>query len=104
MNPKIGAIGCGYWGKNLVRVFHELGALAAVCDVNPGVRESISKTYPGVRVTSEVEDIFLADDLQAVVVAAPASQHYMLAKAALDQGKDVFVEKPLALRVADGGS
>jgi len=102
MSPKTGVIGCGYWGKNLVRVFHELGALAAVCDVNPGVRESISKAYPGVRVTSEVEDIFSADDLQAVVVAAPASQHYMLSKAALEHGKDVFVEKPLALRVADG--
>ena len=102
MNAKIGVVGCGYWGKNLVRVFHELGALAAVCDVSPSVRESMSKTYPGVRVTTEFQDMLSNDDLQAVIVAAPAIQHYALSKAALEHGKDVFVEKPLAMRVAEG--
>jgi len=102
MSAKVGVIGCGYWGKNLVRVFHELGALAVVCDVNPSVHQMVSKTYPGVRVTSDVEDILAADDLQAVIIAAPAAQHYALCKAALERGKDVFVEKPLALRVSEG--
>ena len=102
MNTKIGVVGCGYWGKNLVRVFHELGALGTVCDVSPSVRESIRKTYPGVRVTSDVQDMVSANDLQAIVIAAPAVQHYALSKAALEHGKDVFVEKPLAMRVAEG--
>lgn len=102
MNSKVGVIGCGYWGKNLVRIFHELGVLGAVCDVSPSVRESICKTYSGVRITADVEDIISADDLQAVIIAAPAVQHYALSKAALEHGKDVFVEKPLAMRVAEG--
>jgi UDP-2-acetamido-3-amino-2,3-dideoxy-glucuronate N-acetyltransferase len=102
MSLKVGVIGCGYWGKNLVRVFHELGALAAVCDVNPSVHQMVSNTYPGVRVTSDVEALLAADDFQAVVIAAPAAQHYALCRAALERGKDVFVEKPLALRVGEG--
>ncbi len=102
MSAKVGVIGCGYWGKNLVRVFHELGALSAVCDVNPSIHETVRRTYPGVRVTSEVEDILGANHLQAVVIAAPAAQHYVLSKAALECGKDVFVEKPLALQVGEG--
>src|SRR5205807_9855808 len=102
VKANIGVIGCGYWGKNLVRVFHELGALASVCDVSPSVRESVARTYPGVMATSEVADVLSDDGVQAVVVAAPASQHYALCKAALERGKDAFVEKPLALRVAEG--
>ncbi len=99
--PKVAVIGCGYWGKNLVRVFHELHALAAVCDVSERVRETVSKTY-GVHVTSDVREIVEAEDIDAAVIAAPAVQHYELARLALSHGKDVFVEKPLALSAAEG--
>jgi UDP-2-acetamido-3-amino-2,3-dideoxy-glucuronate N-acetyltransferase len=99
--PAVAVIGSGYWGKNLVRVFHELGALAAVCDTRPEICDSIKKAYPDVRVTPSVEEIVGANDIEAVVIAVPAVQHYEVAKLALNRGKDVFVEKPLALRGGD---
>ena len=101
ITSKVAVIGCGYWGKNLVRVFHELKALAAVCDVRETVRDTVHKTY-NVRVTADVGDVLASADIKAVVIAAPAAQHYEMAKLALEAGKDVFVEKPLALKVAHG--
>ena len=97
----VAVIGCGYWGKNLVRVLHELGALAAVCDVNESVRSAMAKNYE-VIAAADLSEILENKDISAVVIAAPAAQHYELAKGALLHGKDVFVEKPLALRVAEG--
>jgi UDP-2-acetamido-3-amino-2,3-dideoxy-glucuronate N-acetyltransferase len=102
MNTSVAVVGCGYWGKNLVRVFHELGSLAAVCDTSTAIRDSVCQTYPGVRVTDRYEDVLTSENVRAVVIAAPAVQHYDLAKQALEQGKDVYVEKPLALHVAEG--
>ena len=99
--PKVAVIGCGYWGKNLVRVFHELQALEAVCDVSKTVRDTVHKAYD-VRVTADVGDVLASADIKAVVIAAPAAQHYEMAGLALEAGKDVFVEKPLALKVTHG--
>jgi UDP-2-acetamido-3-amino-2,3-dideoxy-glucuronate N-acetyltransferase len=100
-NPVVGVIGCGYWGKNLVRNFYELGALGTVCDLNDSARSAMESTY-GVHGTPDVHDILNSKDISGVVIAASASQHYSLTKAALLHGKDVFVEKPLALRVSEG--
>lgn len=98
---RAGVVGCGYWGKNLVRNFSELGSLAAICDSDPQRLNELKEKYsvPGY---PGLEEMLALPELQAVVVAAPASQHYAIAKKALLAGKDVFVEKPLALRIEDG--
>lgn len=98
---RVGVIGCGYWGKNLVRNFHELGALAAVCDVNEVALEHVHRTY-AVPTTTSVEQLLSIPDIQGVAIAAPAAEHYELAKKAMLSGKDVFVEKPLALELEEG--
>jgi UDP-2-acetamido-3-amino-2,3-dideoxy-glucuronate N-acetyltransferase len=93
--------GCGQWGKNLVRTFHSLGALRWVCDSDPRALEQQAQHIPGVRTTTRFAEL-LAADVQAIVVATPAALHYAGARAALRAGKDVFVEKPLALRYQEG--
>jgi UDP-2-acetamido-3-amino-2,3-dideoxy-glucuronate N-acetyltransferase len=97
----IGVAGCGYWGRNLVRNFHELGALRAICDVDGERLDEIGKTY-GVSGMRSFDDLMALPEIQGIAIAAPAAQHFELAKRALLAGKDVFVEKPLALRVEDG--
>ena len=99
--PSVGVIGCGYWGRNLVRNFHELGCLAAVCDVVGQNLHEMQSRYdvPGI---TRADELLAMPSLKAIVIAAPAAQHYDLAKKALLCGKDVFVEKPLALRVDEG--
>jgi len=100
-SARVGVIGCGYWGKNLVRNFHHLGALGAVCDVNHSVAAEMGSAY-GVHALAQAEELLSRSDIQGIVVAAPAAAHYELAKKAMLYGKDVFVEKPLALKVEDG--
>jgi len=98
----VAVIGSGYWGKNLVRNFHSLGALRVICDTDP-TREPWAKTqYPDVAFTSFLESVLEDDQIKAVAVATPAVTHYEIAKVALQAGKDVFVEKPLALQVWQG--
>jgi UDP-2-acetamido-3-amino-2,3-dideoxy-glucuronate N-acetyltransferase len=103
LNTKsIAVIGAGYWGKNLVRNFHQLGVLKIVCDASPAILRQMSETYPGVTVTDGVEAVLNDAEIQGVVIAAPAAQHFDLATKVLTAGKHVFVEKPLALTYADG--
>lgn len=98
-STKIAVIGCGYWGKNLVRNMAELGALAAVCDAHAPNAEAQAKLY---NVPVQSVDTVLTDPaIQGVVIAAPAAQHAMIAEKAMLAGKHVFVEKPLALTVAE---
>jgi predicted dehydrogenase len=97
---KVAVVGCGAWGKNLVRVFHELPDVNLVycCDSDKATCKTMADIYPCTSVTSRFEDILLLDSIQAVVISTPSPTHYALAKAALEAGKHVFVEKPLALR------
>ena len=95
----IAVIGCGYWGKNLVRNMAELGALAAVADAYAPNAEAQSKLHNVPVLT--VDDILADATITGVVIAAPAAQHASLATQAINAGKHVFVEKPLALTVAD---
>jgi UDP-2-acetamido-3-amino-2,3-dideoxy-glucuronate N-acetyltransferase len=95
---KISVIGCGYWGKNLVRNFSELGVLTSVCDANEKLAVAASMSY-GVSALS-LEQV-LKSNIDGVVIAAPAAQHFELAERALIAGKHVFVEKPLSLKVAE---
>src|SRR5271166_7151035 len=99
--PKIAVIGCGYWGQNLVRDFAGLGALAAVCDADSQKLEKLV-VDAAVMKTPRFEDVLERRDIEAVVIAAPAAQHFALAKKALLAGKDAFVEKPLALHLEEG--
>lgn len=98
----IGIIGAGYWGKNLVRVFNELGVLKMVCDLDKKNLNKIKEDYPKLKLTKNFLDILRDKEIKAVVIATPAISHYKLTKRALDYKKDVFVEKPLALKVKEG--
>ena len=97
----IAVVGCGYWGKNLVRNFAELGVLTTVCDVTESGRNVAHGIGSGYAVTSDYSSV-LSSDVKGVVIATPAETHYRLAMSALAAGKDVFVEKPLALTYAEG--
>jgi predicted dehydrogenase/acetyltransferase-like isoleucine patch superfamily enzyme len=99
MNPSVAVIGCGYWGRNLVRVFAEIGALAAVCDADTDVAAEHAETH-GVAARG-LDEILADDSIPAVAIAAPAAQHGDLAGRALRADKHVFVEKPIALRATD---
>jgi UDP-2-acetamido-3-amino-2,3-dideoxy-glucuronate N-acetyltransferase len=98
----VAVIGFGYWGKNIVRNFHEMGALRLICD-NDASRELWAKDkYPDVSFSTTLDPVLDHKDVEAVAIATPAVTHYEIAKAALQAGKDVFVEKPLALDVREG--
>lgn len=99
--PSVGLVGCGYWGKNLIRNFYELGSLKAVCDLDESRLENIRKEYQVDAVTG-FQDLLETPGLDAIAIAAPAAQHFDFARRALVAGKDVFVEKPLALSPEDG--
>lgn len=100
---RVGLIGCGYWGPNLARTLHDMEGvrLARVADLRPGRREFISKRYPDVQTTAEYREILNDPAIDAVVIASPPDTHFNLAMEALEQGKHLLVEKPLALRSAD---
>ncbi len=91
-------IGLGYWGPNLVRNLHELPAadLAVVCDVRSEQVERIGRRYPGVATSTSFDDVIADASIEAVCIATPVGTHHQLALAALDAGKHVFIEKPLA--------
>lgn len=101
MSRSVAVIGAGYWGKNLIRVFDELGALAGVCDIEAERLEQLGLDR-GIRRCREVAGVLTDRTVRAVVIATPAATHYELARAALEAGKDVFVEKPLALSAKEG--
>jgi UDP-2-acetamido-3-amino-2,3-dideoxy-glucuronate N-acetyltransferase len=94
---KVAVIGCGYWGRNLVRNYAELGVLGAVCDKDDALLASIRARYPDVETCLAVQDVLNSDRIDCVAVATPAETHYDLVRRALLAGKDVYVEKPLVL-------
>jgi UDP-2-acetamido-3-amino-2,3-dideoxy-glucuronate N-acetyltransferase len=95
---KIAVVGGGYWGENLIRVFHQMGVLYRICDLQPERLEKLATKYPDVKVESSFEAIADDPEIDGVVVATPAETHYALAQRLLQAGKDIFVEKPLVLR------
>ncbi|MFQ6002892.1 MAG: Gfo/Idh/MocA family protein [Candidatus Zixiibacteriota bacterium] len=101
---KIGLIGCGAWGKNLLRNFANLPgcALLSCCDENPKQIERLYRNYPEVKFTQNHKEIIENPNLDAVVISTPPASHFELSKAALLADKDVFVEKPLVLKVKEG--
>lgn len=99
---RVAVAGCGNWGKNLVRTFFNLQALDIVCDADEDRLREVRQRYSGVKTTSVFVDILKNKDISAVVIATPAESHYHLALQALMAGKDVFIEKPLALKLEEG--
>ena len=99
----IGQVGLGYWGPNLLRNFQALpGAFVkAVCDLEESALARAKERHPHLICTSDFEELLGDPDIEAIVVASPAATHFSLARAALEAGKHVFVEKPLALRVCE---
>jgi UDP-2-acetamido-3-amino-2,3-dideoxy-glucuronate N-acetyltransferase len=98
----IAVVGCGLWGKNLVRNFHALGALSHLCDRETTNLVALQEQFAGLAATTDYEAILANPEIKGVALATNAEHHAWMTEAALRAGKDVFVEKPLALRYPDG--
>jgi predicted dehydrogenase len=99
---KIAVIGCGYWGKNLVRNFNQLGVLQTVCDLTAQGRATAAELAPQAQIVADIGEAVSNPAVQGVVIATPAETHFDVVRQALQAGKDVFVEKPLALTYDQG--
>jgi UDP-2-acetamido-3-amino-2,3-dideoxy-glucuronate N-acetyltransferase len=97
----IALIGCGYWGKNLCRNFHALDSLYTVVDATESGQSTARSIAPGAQITHSLDDVLRNDQIQGVALATPAETHSDLAIQAMQAGKDVFVEKPMALTMED---
>jgi len=99
-----GVIGYGYWGPNVVRNLANLDGshVVAIADLSPNARKRAQKAYPGVHVTSDASEVITSTKIDAIAVISPVWTHYELAKAALNNGKHVFVEKPFTSTAAQG--
>jgi UDP-2-acetamido-3-amino-2,3-dideoxy-glucuronate N-acetyltransferase len=100
--PRIGCIGGGYWGRNLIRNFAQLGVLHTVCDTRLDALAAFASLHGPVRTTPDYESVLADPEIDAVAIATPAESHSKIVRAALLAGKDVFVEKPLCLSPDDG--
>ena len=102
-NPdsKIGIVGTGYWGKNLVRNYYELGALKTICDTDKQTLATLTKMYEGVNATRDFNDLLENPEIEGIVISLPAEMHYQFAKRALEADKHILVEKPLALKLEE---
>jgi len=101
---RIGVIGVGYWGPNLIRNLYKVEECSpvAVADVDPQRLAVMGRLYPGLRTVAWAEEVLHAPDVDAVVIATPISTHFALAREALRSGKHVLVEKPMTATVAEG--
>src|SRR5215469_16448692 len=93
---RIGVIGYGYWGPNIVRNFQKIDGASVdlVCDKSPEMLKRVQKAHPEVKTTSDSGDVLTSKHIDAVAIVTPVWTHFELAKAALENGKHVFVEKP----------
>jgi protoporphyrinogen oxidase/predicted dehydrogenase len=100
---RVAVVGLGYWGPNLLRNFSEsaMFELAWACDLRQEALDAVARRYPGIACTTRYEDVLRDADVDAVAVATPVSTHFALARSALEAGKHVFVEKPLAAASED---
>ena len=99
---KFGVIGYGYWGPNVVRNLNQLeeAEVLAVCDKSPQSRRRAQKAYPQMEISSDPHELLSSPDIDAIAVITPVWTHYELAKAALENGKHIFVEKPFTSNTA----
>ncbi len=99
---RLAVVGSGYWGQNLVRNFHDLHSLAAICDKDESRRRVLGEQYPACQIFSSYAEVLSDETIEAVAIATPAESHADLVREALLAGKDVYVEKPLCLDVPAG--
>lgn len=97
---KVGVIGCGYWGPNLVRNFSSLrkSIVTAISDINLARLTHIQDIYPHVKITQDSDELIRSKDVDAICIATPLSTHFSVAKACLKAGKHVLVEKPFVFK------
>src|SRR5947209_13496677 len=100
---KVGLIGYGYWGPNLLRNLHETDGVEVIrcVDLRPERRDAASKRYPTVQVSADVDEILSDPAIDAVVLATPVFTHHALAKRALEANKHILVEKPMTRTVKE---
>src|ERR1700687_4188127 len=96
-NPTVAVLGCGYWGQNLVRHFQHLGALRAVGDASEKGRSRARELAPETILFEDFHQVLRDPRIEAVVIATPADTHFSIVKEAIENGKHVLCEKPLAL-------
>ena len=98
-----GVIGYGYWGPNVVRNLTSLegSQVLAVAEKEPAARKRVQKAYPGINVTPDASEVTSSVEIDAVAIVTPVWTHYELAKAALENGKHVFVEKPFTFKAGE---
>lgn len=101
---KVGVVGCGYWGPNLIRNLRQTPdcQLKLICDSSEQRLRHMRRLYPDVEMTNSFQDLLDNQEIDAVVVATPVRFHYEMAKASLNAGKHTFIEKPMARTVAEG--
>ena len=95
-HQKIAVIGCGVWGRNIVRNFYNLNVLDIVCDLDESNLEKVKEQYPGVKTTKDFNEIINNPEITAVAVVTPSHTHYKVVKAMMEAGKNVYVEKPIS--------
>ncbi len=95
-DKKIAVLGCGLWGRNVVRNFYNLNALGMVCDLDEDNLAIVKEQYPGIPTTRDFNDIINSDNIMGVVVVTPSHTHFKFVKAMLEGGKHVYVEKPIS--------
>ena len=101
MNIKIGIAGLGHWGKNILRNLNELGMAHIACDKDPEIIKERRNKFPKINYTLSFDEMLKDPQLEAIVISTPAVTHFRLAKEALNAGKHLLVEKPLALTVKE---
>lgn len=95
-NQKIAVIGCGVWGRNIVRNFYNLNVLDTVCDIDDENLRKVTEQYKGVKVTKDFNEIIANPEITGVAVVTPSHMHYRVVKEMLLAGKNVYVEKPIS--------
>lgn len=100
--PRVAVIGAGYWGKNIVRGLHQLGALACICDADGRLLAGYRDAYPQAGLVGNYAAVLADKTVKAVAIAAPAAAHGEMIRLALEAGKDAYVEKPLCLSEKEG--
>lgn len=100
----VAVIGCGIWGKNVVRNFYNLGALNTVCDLDAENRKNLKEQYPDINIISDYNEVLANPEIDAVAVVTPSHTHYKIVKMAIEAGKHVYVEKPISTVASEAKS
>ena len=104
MKISVALVGAGYWGKKLLPKFRAAPdcSVAVVCDLDAGYRDEVRKTFPDISTTDSYDEALRQPDIKAVILATPPATHFALARKALEAGKHIWIEKPLALQLKEG--